>query len=71
MRALCGVKVSERGQLDVGDVGSNLMPWTSLQLDIRKEVAQEKNLDMGNWFGYAATQRGIERGSDREHEGDN
>ena len=70
MRALCGVKVSERGQLDVGGVGFNLMPWTCL-LDIRKEVAQEKNLDMGDWFGYEATQRGIERGSDREHEGDN
>ena len=62
MRALCGVKVSERGQLDVGGVGFNLMPWTSLLLDIRKEVAQEKNLDMGNWFGYEATQRGDREG---------
>ena len=48
----------------MGDVGFNLMPWTCL-LDIRKEVAQEKNLDMGNWFGYAAAQRCLSKLRDK------
>ena len=43
------------GQLDVDYVGYNLVPWTYL-FDIRKEVAQEMHLDMGNMFGYKATQ---------------
>ena len=55
LRALCGVKISETGQLDVEDVGFNLMPWTYL-FDIRKEVAQEMHLVMGNMFGFKATQ---------------
>ena len=55
LRALGGVRVSEKGQINVEDVGWNLMPW-NLLMNIRKEVANEMQLDMSNPFGYAATQ---------------
>ena len=55
LRALGGVRVSEKGQINVEDVGWNLMPW-NLLMNIRKEVAKEMQLDMSNPFGYAATQ---------------
>ena len=55
LRALGGVRVSEKGQINVEDVGWNLMPW-NLLMNIRKEVAEEMQLDMSHPFGYAATQ---------------
>ena len=55
LRALGGVRVSEKGQINVEDVGWNLMPW-NLLMNIRKAVAKEMQLDMSNPFGYAATQ---------------
>ena len=60
LRSLIGVRVSEKGQLDVEDVGWNLMPW-NLLMNIRKEVAKEMQLDMSNAFGYAATQACLDK----------
>ena len=60
LRALIGVRVSEKGQLDVEDVGWNLMPW-NLLMNIRKEVAKEMQLDMSNAFGYAATRKCLDK----------
>ena len=55
LHALGGVRVSGKGQINVEDVGWNLMPW-NLLMNIRKEVAKEMQLDMSNPLGYAATQ---------------
>ena len=55
LRALGGMRVSEKGQINVEDVGWNLMPW-NLLMNICKEVAKEMQLDMSSPFGYAATQ---------------
>ena len=41
-------------KINVEGVGWNLMPW-NLLMNIRKEVADEKKLDMGDVFGYEAT----------------
>ena len=54
MRSLSGMRVSEKGTLDVEDAGWNFMSWVLL-MNIRKEVAEEKKLDMRDAFGYEAT----------------
>ena len=58
--ALCGVRVTDMGALDLSEAGFNLKPWSWL-LSIRREVATERGLALDVMFGYEPTQACLKR----------